>query len=209
VPRIGAERRAGRHAEILAAAEACFARLGFHRATMRDVIDEAGLSAGCVYTHFRSKREIVDAIATDRHVREEQAIAAGDATGDPVDALRAIAQGFFADLSTRRGIEGRRLAVQTWSEALLDPDVLRLVRAGVEKPVGALAEIVRRAQKEGRLAPALDPEALARAMVALFHGFVLQKLWDPRVPTAPYTVVLDAILDSLATPCGAAPGSRR
>jgi len=171
------------------------------------VVEEAGLSAGCVYTHFRSKREIVDAIATDRHVCEEQAITAANVEREPLAALRSVADGFFTDLSTRRGIEERRLAVQTWAEALLDPDVLRLVRTGVEKPVAALAEIVRRAQKEGALAPALDADALARAMVALFHGFVLQKLWNPRVATGPYTAVLDALLGALATPCPTAPAS--
>jgi len=217
VPRIGAERRAGRRAEILAAAEACFARLGFHRATMRDVIDEAGLSAGCVYTHFPSKRAIVEAIAAERHVREAEAIAAaGGAGGDPVEALRALAHRFLAELSTRRGLEERRLAAQTWTEALLDADVRRIVRAGVEQPLAALAALVRRAQAEGRLSPALDADALARAMVALFHGFVLQKLWDPRVAEAPYRAALDAILDALTrvaparvrTPAARARGAR-
>ena len=70
MPRMTAVRRAERRAEILEAAESCFARLGFHRTTMRDVIAEASLSAGCVYKHFKSKHEIVAAIAADRHASE-------------------------------------------------------------------------------------------------------------------------------------------
>ncbi|HEX2486208.1 MAG TPA: TetR/AcrR family transcriptional regulator [Myxococcota bacterium] len=191
MPRIGAERRAGRRAEILAAAEACFARLGFHRATMRDVIEEAGLSTGCVYTHFRSKRELVEAIARERHAREARALAAAREAGDPVEALRSLAAALFAGLSSRRGLDERRLAAELWTEALLDRDLLPVVRAGLEAPLAALADIVRAAQREGRLAATLDPEALARVMVAVFHGLVLQQLWEPRL-------ALEGPLDALS-----------
>jgi AcrR family transcriptional regulator len=94
VPRMTAVRRAERRAEILEAAESCFARLAFHRATMRDVIAEAGLSAGCVYKHFQSKREIIAAIAADRHASEMDILSEAEASQDPVAALRSISRHF-------------------------------------------------------------------------------------------------------------------
>jgi hypothetical protein len=36
-------------------------------------------------------------------------------------------------------------------------------------------------------------------MVALFHDFVLQKLWDPAVPLGPFLAALDTLLAGLAT----------
>jgi AcrR family transcriptional regulator len=192
-----AVRRAERRAEILEAAESCFARLGFHRATMRDVIAEAGLSAGCVYKHFQSKHEIVAAIAADRHASEMDLLSEAEAAQDPLAALRLIGRHFIEQLATRAGMKSRAVGVQTWAEALHDDEVLRHVRKGVEQPLTKIAALVVRAQKEGRLVNSVDPEALARASIALFHGFVLQKLWNPKVPLEPYLTALDALVDGL------------
>jgi AcrR family transcriptional regulator len=192
-----AVRRAERRAEILEAAESCFARLGFHRATMRDVIAEAGLSAGCVYKHFRSKHEIIAAIAADRHASELEFLSEAEAAHDPVAALRLASRHFIEQLSTRAGMKTRAVGVQSWAEALHDGDVLRHVRKGVEQPLAKIAALVARAQKEGVIVTAADPEAFARASIALFHGFVLQKLWDPKVRLEPYLAAINALLTGL------------
>ena len=192
-----AVRRAERRAEILEAAESCFARLGFHRATMRDVIAEAGLSAGCVYKHFQSKHEIIAAIATDRHASEIDLLSEAEAAQDPVVALRLISRHFIEQLATRAGMKSRAVGVQTWAEALHDDEVLRHVRKGVEQPLAKIAALMARAQKEERLLASVDPVALARISIALFHGFVLQKLWDPKVPLESYLAALDTLLAGL------------
>jgi len=75
--------------------------------------------------------------------------------------------------------------------------VLRHVRKGVEQPLAKIAALMARAQKEQRVVTSVDPDALARASIALFHGFVLQKLWDPTVPLEPYLAALDALLAGL------------
>jgi AcrR family transcriptional regulator len=197
VPRMTAVRRAERRSEILEAAESCFARLGFHRATMRDVIAEAGLSAGCVYKHFQSKHEIIAAIAVDRHASEMDLLSEVENAEDPVAALRLLSRYFIEQLATRAGRKSRAVGVQTWAEALHDDEVLQHVRKGVEQPLAKITALMARAQKEKRLVTSVDPGALARVSIALFHGFVLQKLWDPKVPLKPYLAALDAFLAGL------------
>ena len=174
---------------------------------MRDVIREAGLSAGCVYTHFRSKRELVEAIARERHAREARALAAAREAGDPVEALQALAAGFLAGLSGPRGRDERRLAAQVWTEALLDADLLPLVRRGIDAPVAELADLVRAAQRGRRMRSSVDAEALARLMVAVFHGLVLQKLWEPGLALDPLLDALSAVTQALDRAPGAS--SRR
>jgi AcrR family transcriptional regulator len=192
-----AVRRAERRAEILEAAESCFARLGFHRATMRDVIAEASLSAGCVYKHFQSKHEIIAAIAADRHASELDILSEAQAAQDPIAALQLISRRFIQQLANRTGMKSRAVGVQTWAEALHDDEVLRHVRKGIEQPLAKISALMARAQKEERLVTSVDPDALARASIALFHGFVLQKLWDPKVSLEPYLAALDALLAGL------------
>jgi AcrR family transcriptional regulator len=51
-----------RKEQILEAAMVVFARLGFHKARMDDIVQEAGLSKGAVYWYFKSKDEIITTI---------------------------------------------------------------------------------------------------------------------------------------------------
>src|SRR6476619_6606130 len=64
MPKVTAEHRESRREQILLAAWKCFSRNGFHSTSMADVIKEAGLSAGAVYLYFKSKDEIIVAVAS-------------------------------------------------------------------------------------------------------------------------------------------------
>ena len=50
---------------ILDAARAVFRELGFEAATVRDIIRRTGLSVGAFYNYYRSKEEVVAALADD------------------------------------------------------------------------------------------------------------------------------------------------
>ena len=51
-----------RRDHIAAAAERAFVRHGFHAATMQQVAEEAGMSAGNLYRYFPSKEALVEGI---------------------------------------------------------------------------------------------------------------------------------------------------
>ena len=55
--RANVQLRYDRRDEILAAAQRCFARSGFHGASMQDICAEAGMSPGNLYRYFPSKDE--------------------------------------------------------------------------------------------------------------------------------------------------------
>ncbi len=50
---------------ILDAARAVFREMGFEAATVRDIIRRTGLSVGAFYNYYRSKEEVVAALADD------------------------------------------------------------------------------------------------------------------------------------------------
>ncbi len=70
-----------RKAELLAAALAVFAELGFERATLQDVADRAGVTKGALYHYFDSKNELFIELV---RARVHDLVAALDArvTGD-------------------------------------------------------------------------------------------------------------------------------
>lgn len=200
MPRVNAEHKEERRAQIIAAARTCFARAGFHRTTLQDVFAEANLSAGCVYSYFKSKEELVFAIAEQRHQDERAAIVEGSSVQDPIEGLRSIAQRFAHDYLGEDGLERRLIAIQTWSESVLNPALLASVLEGVEAPMRQIAQLIRRGQALGKLSTKIDPEATARTMIAMLHGFILQKLWEPNLDPAAGLAIFERFLDSLSVP---------
>ncbi|MFD0714861.1 TetR family transcriptional regulator [Paenibacillus sp. GCM10027626] len=61
-PKVSEEHRDSKRALIIEAAKRVFIRQGYERTTMKDVVEEAGLSRGGVYLYFSSTEEMMLAI---------------------------------------------------------------------------------------------------------------------------------------------------
>lgn len=61
MPRVTEETAHRRRQQIVDAALRCFARDGLHHTSMADLFEEAGMSAGLVYSWFASKDDIIEA----------------------------------------------------------------------------------------------------------------------------------------------------
>src|SRR3569832_910568 len=118
--RANVQLQADRRGEILAAAQACFARSGFHQTSMQEICAEAGMSPGNLYRFFRSKEDIIAGIAErDR--------------ADAVQQLGAIGQGsFFEGLAqlakhhlVERSDEEVALCDENKAESRRNPDEAR------------------------------------------------------------------------------------
>jgi TetR/AcrR family transcriptional regulator, repressor for uid operon len=198
MPKVKPETLAARRDEILEAAETCFARQGFHQTTIQDVIRESGLSAGCIYSHFADKEDLIQAIGERRHARDSALLAIKDNAADPLKSLRAIARASLGDLETEHGLRSRRVALQLWAEALRDEVIREQVTRGVRTPIAHLVELLRRGQRLGLIDGAVDPHTTARTMVAMFQGFVLQRLWGEPFPVAAAMSAFDTFLAGIA-----------
>jgi len=198
MPKVSPEHGDARQRQILDAALACFSRQGFHKTTMKDIVRESGLSAGAIYNYFASKGEIVDAIARERHASERALLEAARAESDKPRELWELTRAFFSSFASDEQRTGRRVGIEVWAEALRNPEVLATVRRGVDEPRRLLAELVREAQARDELPPDLDPEGMARVMVAVFQGFVLQQAWDPETDIERYLSAVEQILAALS-----------
>lgn len=200
MPKVSEAHRQRRREQILTAAAACFAREGIHRTSMQDIVREAELSPGAIYTYFAGKDDIVQAIAEQRHPQEAAIIttataAAKDAGLGP--ALRTLARGFFGSLTDPQERVRRRVTLQLWAEALRQPGILETVREGVDHPRVQLAELLHALQRRGEVPVDLDPDSTARAMISLFLGLVLQQAWDEQVDVEAYLQDIEHIINML------------
>jgi len=70
---------------------------------------------------------------------------------------------------------------------------------GIDRGRIVTAQLVREAQERGEFAPGLDPDSVARVMLAMFQGFILQQAWDERADVAAYLETAEAFVDALLT----------
>ncbi|WP_306368812.1 TetR/AcrR family transcriptional regulator [Nocardiopsis sp. CC223A] len=198
MPRVTEAYLAERREHILSSAATCFAREGFHRTSMRDVIAEAGLSPGAVYHYFRGKHDIIVAISLDAVTAVGGAVRSSVGRGRSLPELVAGLPAAIEALD--RADDRARLAVQAWGEALRDPALGAALREGVEDVLNALRERVDLARSAGEVSEDVDPHAVARVALGIVQGFILQRAWDPEVTAADYGRGASALVGGLLAP---------
>ncbi|OIK07917.1 TetR/AcrR family transcriptional regulator [Streptomyces monashensis] len=185
MPRITAERREAKRAEIVAAARRCFARDGFHQTSMPHIAAEAGVSAGAPYRYFTSKEEIILAITGDafRLIFEPVERLAESADAPSVAELVAAALDTISGETVQDAAghevpveELLRCVVQTWAEVLRNDEVRGPAAEGFEKARATVADALRRGRAAGAVPAAMDPDRAARVVMGLLHGFLLQRV---------------------------------
>jgi AcrR family transcriptional regulator len=197
IPKVSQKHLEARRKQILEAAIECFADNGLHRTTMQDIMRESGLSVGTPYKYFESKEQMIEAIAAERHAHEREIILEASAKVATAEILRTLIDRFEQALLEPRGRKGRRMAMQLWTEALRNPRILKTVRKGVDEPRRMLAAIMTRARDNGEMPKEIDPDAMARVMIALFQGFALQLAWDPRIDPKPFANAIERLFAAI------------
>lgn len=174
VPRVSEEHLNARRAQILAAARTCFLEKGLHNTSMQDLIKEAGLSVGAVYRYFRSKDEIIGAIAEHVAGGLRQHIDEIAARRLPLTDSMDLVLDF---IDTQLGPDGNfPIGVQVWAEATLDPAIAAIVRARYTSLRDGIRALVVQAVESGELAADVDLDAVAAVLAGLVPGYGLQRL---------------------------------
>ncbi|WP_194819154.1 TetR/AcrR family transcriptional regulator [Nocardia sp. XZ_19_385] len=176
MPRVSEEHLERRRQQILSAARTCFVRKGFHETSMQDVFAESGLSAGAVYRYFKSKNDIIAALANHTAVPLRALMAEQihlDPLPTPAEVLGAVAQHVVENGGPGGTV---RLAPQAWALALVDPDAGRYVKEAMSGLRGCWVEYAVRMRDAGWLPGDADPDAVAAVILGLLPGFILQHL---------------------------------
>ena len=184
-----------RRQQIIDSAFRCFARKGFHQATMRDIYAEAGLSAGAIYHYFSSKEEIIKASFIFDHQRGLPLLQQAAEDPDPLPAIARLLDFFYAGLESAAALGADRVNIQGWAEALVNPQLLAPLRESFQAFLDELSKLVRRGQAMGVIIPALDPEAVGEVILSSYFGLYLQKAFQPELDVAKYKAVVVSLIN--------------
>ncbi len=195
MPKISDAKRQARQTQILDAATWCFARQGFHRTSMEDIVRESGLSPGAIYCYFRGKQEIVEAISAERHARDSAVLSELVSSPNIGEALKNLSRAVLAMLKEPKEKERRKVSIQFWAESLFDHKIRKIAIRGIRQR-DRLTVAFLDAQRKGELAATLDVVALSRVMLALLQGLILQQAWEPQMDIEAYLTTAGRLIEA-------------
>jgi len=157
--------------EALDKAIIVFSERGYHAASISDLKEALGLTAGSLYKAFKSKKAIFLA-AFDRYKQIRDALLDRElATGtDGRDKILRMLR-FYAEAS--HGESGRRgcLVVGTAIElAAYDADAADRVSRSMARTEATFADLIRQGHADCSVSRSVDPDATARLLLSVTQG---------------------------------------
>ena len=173
---------ADRRAQILEAAIVCFAKRGFHQASMHDISAEAGISVGLIYRYFENKEAVISAMA-DRHKKEIQEML--ERARQAPTLLESLEILFTAHCCEGEPQIISAFVVDLYAEASRNPQIADLVRDVLQTSMNGVTDLIARSPEAERAAAhGLKPEELSELIFAVARGMLMRDVLQPQEMTA-------------------------
>jgi TetR/AcrR family transcriptional repressor of uid operon len=173
--RANVQRQSDRRLEILDAAQRCFARSGFHGASMQEICAEAEMSPGNLYRYFPSKEGLIAGICERNRAEAAESLMAVDQAPGFFDGLAALARHYLVE----RSEEEAGLCAEIMAESRRNPQIARL-HLELELDIKSrLVDMLRRAAGRGEISPQVDLDGAATMLMVLADGMSWRRASDP------------------------------
>ena len=197
MPRLRDTTRLERRRSFVEAAWRRAATQGWRDMTVDDVCAEAGLSKGAFYSHFDSKRALLEALVDDDASAVTAAMDRLEARDlDGPQRLRQLTQMMVA-----RAADPARVQIRAdlWAAVLTEPEIRQRVNGTVDGQRRVIRRWVEEAIASGEIID-LPANALASVLLGLNDGLMLHRAVDDGgFRWANISRVLDALLAGIAT----------
>jgi TetR/AcrR family transcriptional repressor of uid operon len=170
------QRQSDRRTEILDAAERCFARSGFHRASMQDICGEAKMSAGNLYRYFPSKEALIAGICERNRADAVESFSLVDAAPDFFDGLASLARYHLVDRSN----DDVALCAEIMAESRRHPEICKLYQTIEDDIKNRIAAMLKSAAERGEIRDDVDVDAAASVLMVLGDGMSWRRSVDPK-----------------------------
>ncbi|HZP88456.1 MAG TPA: TetR/AcrR family transcriptional regulator [Burkholderiales bacterium] len=175
--------------QLLDTARAIFLERGYHRATLDEIAEAAGLTKGAVYSRYGSKDELFLALLDQRYADISQVFAEGMAkSASFAEWLRREARRVMAQ--RRKEGDWYLLLLEFWTHAARDPQLRRAVAERHNRVVQLLADGFTQAKDKFGLNFEWPATKLARVGNAMLIGYTLERVLDP-------SSVPESLIDSM------------
>jgi len=191
-----------RRDHIAAAAERAFVRHGFHAATMQQVAEEAGMSAGNLYRYFPSKEALVDGICLLDQRERGAAFHALAASGDVLGMLETMLRDNLLNKPRHKAV----MFLEVAAEAGRNPRIAAMMQTNDAEVIAGLTHLVEAAKANGEAVASLEAGFAARLIFTyvggLFRRRALDEAFDVEAEAAMTMALLRALFAGAIAPSG-------
>ncbi len=169
-----------RKGQILEAAIAVFARLGFQQTRMDDIASQAGLSKGALYLYYKSKDAVIAALLKyffAQEFKHLQDFVASEPQGSMAEQLMALTHELTGALNWMARL--MPIAFEFYAIAGRDKEVRQFLQEYYIAYRGELARLIQRGVERGEFR-AVNVESTALTITALLEGLSLLYFVDPQ-----------------------------
>ncbi|HEV8619299.1 MAG TPA: TetR/AcrR family transcriptional regulator [Candidatus Udaeobacter sp.] len=175
------ESTSDRRTQILDAALVCFAKRGFHQASMHDISAEAGISVGLIYRYFENKDAVISAMA-DRHKKEiHEVLERAQQAPTLLESLEIL---FTAHCCEDAPQVVSAFVVDLYAEASRNQRVADLVRDVLQTAMDGVTDLIARSPEAESAAHGLKPHEQAELIFAVSRGMLMRDVLQPQEMTA-------------------------
>ncbi len=184
-------RREETREKLLQSALTVFATHGYERATVDEIVRDAGFSKGAFYVHFESKEDLFWAMLEGRIDYLQDAMrGAMDTTQSVADNQRRILEAIFA--LDKKDKHWPALFVEFVAHAARNERVREKLNEMYQRWHRFSVEMLEEGRAAGRVRKDLDLDFIASVTMALIEGSLMQSR------LAPESVSLDKMVEPLA-----------
>lgn len=198
--RANAQLQSDRRGEILEAARRCFARSGFHQASMQEICAEARMSAGNLYRYFPSKEAIIAGLIEIDSAKAAEDFAAVAEAPDFFTGFARLARQYLVE----RTQDELAMCAEIRAESRRNPEIARM-QQGIDREVqDGLVAVLRAAADRNEISRDVNFEQAVTILLAIGEGIEARRVSDPSFDVeAVMPSILDIVKHMLVSPVGA------
>ena len=162
--------------KIMDAAAKLFSRQGYNKASVDDICEEAGISKGAFYHHFKIKQELFLALLDGWLQTIDNAIDASKDKTAP-ETFMQMTEAFPYIFATAG--ENLPMVLEFWTQANRDKKIWDASIAPYRRYHKYFTALIKKGVAEGSFVE-VDPDLASRMIVSTAMGLLLQSLLDPK-----------------------------
>ena len=173
-PKMPQEHRDFRRQQILNAAWECFADKGYQQTTIRDIAERMNLSTGIIYSYFKGKDELLEAIHTCSMDNKKKIADKIRQKNTAREAINELFSQFFKSYPMKDLKKGVQADIRFWSEAVKRKNFRKIFTSQYNYIQKIITQSVREGVKSGEFKSEFDLHVYVSFINALFLGLEVQ-----------------------------------
>jgi AcrR family transcriptional regulator len=194
-PKLAEEYSELRKQQILVAAWDNFVEQGYQATTMRGIARRMGTSTGVIYTYFKGKEEILEAIMVDSLERNRQLFDRASQTASSRGTVQTLISTYLECCPIAVLKKSATGNIGIWAEAVKRDKIGKLISNYYSQLIQQIARVVEGAIARGEMPSGLEPTATARFYLAFYLGVETQLALVEGLDTPEY---IESIKDTLS-----------